>query len=37
MTARYYANTAAKHLKPTRRQGAMPGLTRTREHHVPAG
>ena len=37
MTARYYANTAAKHLKPTRRQGAMPGLTRTREHHVPRG
>ena len=37
MTARYYANTAAKHLKPTRRQGAVPGLTKAMEHHHPKG
>lgn len=37
MTARYYANTAAKHLRPTRRQGALPVLTRTVEHHHPKG
>src|SRR3712207_2430628 len=35
MTARYYANTAASHLRPTRRQGALPVLTRTVEHHHP--
>lgn len=37
MTARYYANTAARHLRPTRRRGALPGLTRTVEHHHPKG
>lgn len=37
MTARYYANSAAKHLKPMRRQGALPVLTRTTEHHHPKG
>jgi succinate-semialdehyde dehydrogenase / glutarate-semialdehyde dehydrogenase len=37
MTARYYANSAAAHLRPTRRQGALPGLTRTVEHHQPKG
>jgi len=37
MTARYYANTAARHLRPTRRQGALPVLTRTVEHHHPKG
>ena len=37
MTARYYANTAAAHLRPTRRQGALPGLTRAVEHHHPKG
>jgi succinate-semialdehyde dehydrogenase/glutarate-semialdehyde dehydrogenase len=37
MTARYYANTTARHLRPRRRQGALPGLTRTVEHHHPKG
>jgi succinate-semialdehyde dehydrogenase/glutarate-semialdehyde dehydrogenase len=37
MTSRYYANTAAKHLKPRRRVGALPGLTITTEHHHPKG
>ncbi|MGY2003632.1 succinic semialdehyde dehydrogenase [Blastococcus sp. SYSU DS1024] len=37
MTARYYARTAAAHLRPTRRQGALPVLTRTVEHHHPKG
>ncbi|CAN5549820.1 succinic semialdehyde dehydrogenase [soil metagenome] len=37
ITARYYANTAQKHLKPRRRQGAFPLLTTTREHHHPLG
>ena len=37
MTARYYASTAARHLKPTRRQGAVPGLTKAVEHHHPRG
>lgn len=37
MTARYYATTAPRHLEPARRQGAMPGLTRTTEHHHPKG
>jgi succinate-semialdehyde dehydrogenase/glutarate-semialdehyde dehydrogenase len=37
LTARYYANTAARHLRPARRQGALPGFTRTTEHHVPRG
>jgi succinate-semialdehyde dehydrogenase/glutarate-semialdehyde dehydrogenase len=37
MTARYYANSAATYLKPVRRQGALPGLTHTTEHHHPKG
>lgn len=37
MTARYYANTAARHLRPTKRQGALPGLTRVTELHHPKG
>jgi succinate-semialdehyde dehydrogenase/glutarate-semialdehyde dehydrogenase len=37
MTARYYANSAPKHLKPVRRQGALPLLTRTTEYHHPKG
>jgi succinate-semialdehyde dehydrogenase/glutarate-semialdehyde dehydrogenase len=36
-TARYYAHTAARHLRPTRRQGALPVLTRAVEHHHPKG
>ena len=37
ITARYYANTAKKHLEPRRRQGALPLLTSTREYHHPLG
>ncbi len=37
MTARYYAHSAPKHLKPVRRQGALPVLTRTTEYHHPRG
>ncbi|MGB3634094.1 MAG: succinic semialdehyde dehydrogenase [Rubrobacteraceae bacterium] len=37
ITARYYANTAEKHLKPRRRQGALPLLTTTWEYHHPLG
>ena len=37
ITARYYANTAEKHLKPRRRQGAFPLLTSTREYHHAKG
>ncbi|MFP5220599.1 MAG: succinic semialdehyde dehydrogenase [Actinomycetes bacterium] len=37
MTARYYARTARKHLKPARRQGAVPGLTKAVEHRHPKG
>ncbi|WP_256461150.1 aldehyde dehydrogenase family protein [Blastococcus sp. PRF04-17] len=37
MTARYYARSAARHLRPRRRQGALPVLTRTVEHHHPKG
>ncbi|HMA46558.1 MAG TPA: succinic semialdehyde dehydrogenase, partial [Frankiaceae bacterium] len=37
MTARYYACTAARHLGPTRRRGALPALTKTVEHHHPKG
>jgi succinate-semialdehyde dehydrogenase / glutarate-semialdehyde dehydrogenase len=36
-TARYYARTAAETLAPRRRQGAVPGLTKTWEHHRPVG
>jgi succinate-semialdehyde dehydrogenase/glutarate-semialdehyde dehydrogenase len=37
MTARYYAHTAARHLRPVRRRGALPALTRAVEHHHPKG
>ncbi|HZY64484.1 MAG TPA: succinic semialdehyde dehydrogenase [Rubrobacteraceae bacterium] len=37
ITARYYANAAETHLKPRRRQGALPLLTTTREYHHPRG
>src|SRR5438128_2718841 len=29
MTSRYYGHSAPRHLRPRRRQGALPGLTRT--------
>ncbi len=35
--ARYYANTAERHLRPRRRQGAIPLLTEAFEHHHPVG
>src|SRR3954463_7924836 len=35
--ARYYANTAEDHLKPRRRQGALPLLTEAWEYHHPLG
>src|SRR3954466_5678738 len=37
ITARYYANTAEDHLKPRRRQGALPLLTEAWEYHHPVG
>jgi succinate-semialdehyde dehydrogenase/glutarate-semialdehyde dehydrogenase len=37
IVARYYAHHAEKHLAPKRRQGALPGLTVTWEHHHPVG
>ena len=37
IVARYYANTAEKHLKSRRRRGALPLLTETWEHHHPVG
>jgi succinate-semialdehyde dehydrogenase/glutarate-semialdehyde dehydrogenase len=37
ITSRYYANTAEEHLKPRRRQGALPVLTETWEYHHPVG
>jgi succinate-semialdehyde dehydrogenase/glutarate-semialdehyde dehydrogenase len=37
MTARYYAHSAPRHLRPVRRQGAVPGLTKAVEHHHPKG
>src|SRR3954469_15346135 len=37
ITARYYANTAEEHLKPRRRQGALPVLTESWEDHHPLG
>jgi succinate-semialdehyde dehydrogenase/glutarate-semialdehyde dehydrogenase len=37
ITSRYYANTAEEHLKPRRRQGALPVLTETWEYHHPLG
>jgi len=35
--ARYYAHTAAGFLKPRRRQGALPVLTKAWEYHHPRG
>jgi succinate-semialdehyde dehydrogenase/glutarate-semialdehyde dehydrogenase len=35
--ARYYANTAERHLAPKRRRGAIPVLTQTWEYHQPVG
>ncbi len=37
IVARYYANTANKHLRPRKRQGVIPLLTDTREYHHPLG
>ena len=37
IVARYYANTARKHLASHRRRGALPGLTAAYEHHHPLG
>jgi succinate-semialdehyde dehydrogenase/glutarate-semialdehyde dehydrogenase len=37
ITARYYAKTAALALRPTRRHGALPGLTHALEYHHPKG
>jgi succinate-semialdehyde dehydrogenase/glutarate-semialdehyde dehydrogenase len=37
ITSRYYANTAEEHLKPRKRQGALPTLTETWEFHHPLG
>ncbi|MDQ6649705.1 MAG: succinic semialdehyde dehydrogenase [Actinomycetota bacterium] len=37
IVARYYAHTAARHLAPEKRWGALPGLTLTREYHHPRG
>ncbi|MFF0598750.1 succinic semialdehyde dehydrogenase [Streptomyces antibioticus] len=36
-TARYYARKGPSLLKPRRRRGTIPGLTRTRELHHPKG
>ncbi|MDX6660492.1 MAG: succinate-semialdehyde dehydrogenase / glutarate-semialdehyde dehydrogenase, partial [Solirubrobacteraceae bacterium] len=37
ITARYYANTAERHLKPRRRRGALPFLTQAWEYRHPVG
>src|SRR3954452_13070918 len=37
ITSRYYATTAEEHLKPRRRQGALPALTEAWEYHHPLG
>ena len=37
IVARYYANTAERHLKSRRRRGALPLLTAAYEHHHPVG
>jgi succinate-semialdehyde dehydrogenase/glutarate-semialdehyde dehydrogenase len=37
ITSRYYANTVEEHLKPRRRQGALPVLTEAWEYHHPVG
>jgi succinate-semialdehyde dehydrogenase / glutarate-semialdehyde dehydrogenase len=34
---RYYARNARRHLRPRRRAGVIPLLTRTREYHHPVG
>src|SRR3954454_7439907 len=37
IVARYYANTAERHLASKRRRGALPFLTAAYEHHHPLG
>ena len=37
LVSRYYAHTAARHLRPRRRQGAFPVVTTTREYRHPKG
>jgi succinate-semialdehyde dehydrogenase/glutarate-semialdehyde dehydrogenase len=37
IVARYYANTAARHLRSRRRRGALPFLTAAYEHHHALG
>src|SRR3954454_1572588 len=37
ITSRYYANTAEEHLKPRKRQGALPALTEAWEFRHPVG
>jgi len=37
LTARYYANSAEGHLRPEKRQGALPFVTSTRVHFQPKG
>jgi succinate-semialdehyde dehydrogenase / glutarate-semialdehyde dehydrogenase len=37
IVSRYYAHNAARHLKPRHRQGTLPFLTQTWEHHLPKG
>src|SRR5205823_2492496 len=37
IVARYYANTARRHLRAHRRRGALPLLTATWEHRHPLG
>ena len=37
LTARYYAKSAKRHLRPVKRQGGLPFLTDTIERYVPKG
>ncbi|MGW6457165.1 succinic semialdehyde dehydrogenase [Streptomyces sp. NPDC055078] len=37
LTSRYYARTAARHLRSRAAKGAMPGLTSVRVHNIPKG
>jgi succinate-semialdehyde dehydrogenase / glutarate-semialdehyde dehydrogenase len=37
VVTRHYALRAGRYLRPRRRRGALPLLTRTREHHHPVG
>lgn len=37
LTAAYYRRTAGRFLRPSRRTGAAPGLTRTAEYRIPKG